>query len=255
MPGQDFYNGLSLSERLKKFMDVHSEPRTRHISIYEKQMLSEAAARIDQTLAIATDAAVKEVRAVFEAMRQTYQTIVVSDSKIIAIHTFPAWNVQDPASELRASGLEEFGRNPTPAQVQASVAALMSSEASYESLASNYTTLASSPAVDRALDPDSVALLNRILYLPTVIAENSWADVAPLLEHLSKAKASGTVIVFGGVMAASGSLAVAFLAGGSVIVLQLLQSFADGLTPGLRDLGERLTRPKSEPEAASENYQ
>lgn len=39
MPGQGFYDGLSLAEQLAKFNTYHHDPLTRHISGFESEML------------------------------------------------------------------------------------------------------------------------------------------------------------------------------------------------------------------------
>lgn len=43
MPTEEFYTGLSLKEKLRRFADHHYEQETRHISRYEYEMLLEAA--------------------------------------------------------------------------------------------------------------------------------------------------------------------------------------------------------------------
>lgn len=243
MPGEAFYSGLTLSEQVQKFLDHHYDPKTRHISAYEAQMLDRARARIEQTIEIATAEAERELRAVYETFLQVYETLVSGESRVIAINSFPAWHVDDPVAVLAEAGLAELVRDPTPSQVQAVVAALMASPTSGNALIERYGALEGDwRLLEREVDEETLAVINRVLYEPTVVAENSWADVASLLDHLSKAKTKGApVVVFGGAMVATGNIIVAFFAGGSVIALQLLQNVADGMAPGLRALGEKLT--------------
>jgi hypothetical protein len=243
MPGEGFYSGLTLGEQVRKFLDHHYDPRTRHISAYEAQMLDRARARVEQTLAVATQEATREMRSVYEALLQLYETRVMGESRAVAVRSFPAWHLSDPSGLLAAAGLTELVRDPTPSQVQAVLAALMSSRESDEPLPIRYSTFNTNRLlIERELDQEALMLVNRLLYEPTVVAENSWADVAPLLDHLGKAKTKGApVIVFGGALAAKGNLIVAFLAGGSVIALQLLASISEGMTPGFKALGEKLT--------------
>lgn len=243
MPGEAFYKGLALAEQVRKFLDHHYDPRTRHISGYEAQMLDQARARIEQTLAIAKQEAAAELRSVYETLLQVYETLISSESRVVAVHSFPSWHLTDPAAVLAETGLTELARDPSPTQVQAILAALMTMAGTGAKLEERYERLlGDGRLLERELDDATLAVLNRVLYMPTVVAENSWADVAPLLDHLSKAKSKGApVVMFGGAMVASGNVVVAFLAGGSVIALQLLQSLAEGMTPGLRSLGEKLT--------------
>ena len=42
MPGESFYDGLSLTDQLTKFIDHHHDPHTRHISGFESKMLDKA---------------------------------------------------------------------------------------------------------------------------------------------------------------------------------------------------------------------
>lgn len=243
MPGEGFYSGLTLGEQVRKFLDHHYDPKTRHISAYEAQMLDQARARIEQTLAIATQEATLEMRSVYEAMLQVYETRVMGESRAIAVRSFPSWHLDDPSELLAGTGLTELVRDPTPSQVQAVLAALVSSPESGESLTVRYATFDSNRLLtERELDVEALRVINRLLYEPTVVAENSWADVAPLLDHLAKAKTTGApVVVFGGTLVANGDIIVAILAGGSVIALQLLASISEGMTPGFRALGEKLT--------------
>lgn len=243
MPGEVFYSGLTLGEQVRKFLDHHYDPRTRHISAYEAQMLDRARARIEQTLGVATQEAAREMRSVYEAMLQTYETRVMGESRAVAVRSFPAWHLSDPAESLTEAGLTELVRDPTPGQVHAVVAALMSSPESDEPLPARYSSFeANRLLIERELDEEALMVINRLLYEPTVVAENSWADVAPLLDHLGKANTKGApVIVFGGTLVYNGNLFVAFVAGGSVIALQLLASISEGMTPGFKALGEKLT--------------
>lgn len=243
MPGEGFYSGLTLGEQVRKFLDHHYDPRTRHISAYEAKMLDLARARIEQTLAVATQEAVREMQSVYEALLQLYETRVMGESRAVAVRSFPIWHLSDPPELLAAAGLTELVRDPTASQVQAALAALMTSEDSEESLPIRYSTFnANRLLIERELDQETLSLVNRLLYEPTVVAENSWPDVAPLLDHLAKAKTKGApVIVFGGTLAAKGNVIVAFLAGASVIALQLLASISEGMTPGFKALGEKLT--------------
>lgn len=252
MPSEAFYEGLTLAEQVQKFLDHHYAKKTRHISAYEAQMLDRARTRIEQTLEIATREAAAELRSVYETLLQVYETVVSGDSHVVAVHSFPVWHLEDPSAVVEAAGLAELARDPSPSQVQALLATLVTS-ADPQGLADRYEDLlADSEAVERELDPEALSVLNRILYLPTVVAENSWADVAPLLDHLAKAKEKGTpVLVFGGTVIATGNVVLAFLAGSSCIALQLLQSLADGMRPGIRELGARLTGSWRSDEAGS----
>lgn len=242
MPGEAYYNGLTLPEQLQKFLDHHYDPKTRHISAYEAQMLDQARARMEQTIEIAKEEAQRELRAVFEGLMQVYETLIFGETHVVAIHCFPAWHLSDPVAVLVDTGLTELVRDPTPSQVQAIVAALMTSSENAD-IAERYVSLEGDRRlIERDLDGEMLAVINRVLYEPTVVAENSWADVGPLLDHLKKAKAKGApVVVFGGAMVGTKSVTLAFFAGGSVIALQLLQSVAEGMTPGLRGLGEKIT--------------
>lgn len=243
MPGEAFYKGLTLGEQVRKFLDHHYDPKTRHISGYEAQMLDQARARIEQTLEIAKREAAQELRGVYEASLQVYETLIASETRVVAVNSFATWHLDDPIRVLMEAGLMELARDPSPSDVQSALAALMTASDTGTAVEERYATLVNDHRLlERELDLTTVAVVNRVLYMPTVVAENSWADVAPLLDHLSKAKSTGApVVIFAGTMVASGNVIVAFLAGGSVIALQLLQDLAQGMSPGLRDLGERLT--------------
>ena len=243
MPGEAFYQGLTLVEQVQKFIDHHYDPKTRHISAYEAPMLDRAQERIEQTIEIAREQAAQDLRAVYEAFLQVYLTLVSGESRVVAVNSLPTWQLADPIAVLGEAGLAELVRDPSPSQVQAVVAALMTSPESASALAERYAALASDVRlVERLLDDEALAVVNRMLYEPSIVAENSWADVASLLDHLGKTKTKGTpVVVFGGVMMATDHVIVAFLAGGSVIALQLLQNVAEGMAPGLKALGEKLT--------------
>jgi hypothetical protein len=243
MPGEAFYKGLTLGEQVRKFLDHHYDPKTRHISGYEAQMLDQARARIEQTLEIAKREATQELLSVYEASLQVYETLIAGETRVVAVNSFATWHLKDPIAVLVETGLMELARDPSPSDVQAALAALITSSDTGTAVEEMYASLAKDRRlVERELDPTTLAVLNRVLYMPTVVAENSWADVAPLLDHLSKAKSKGApVVMFAGTMVASSNVTVAFLAGGSVIVLQLLQDLAQGMSPGLRGLGEKLT--------------
>lgn len=243
MPGEAFYEGLTLGEQVRKFLDHHYDPKTRHISGYEAQMLDQAIARIDQTLEIAKREAAQELRSVYEALLHVYETLIASETRVVAVNSFATWHLDDPVRVLVETGLMELARDPSPSDVQAALAALMTASDTGAAVEERYATLVSDRRLlEHELDSTTVAVVNRVLYMPTVAAENSWADVAPLLDHLRKAKSKGApVVIFAGTMVASGNVILAFLAGGSVIALQLLQDLAQGMSPGLRDLGQRLT--------------
>lgn len=243
MPGEDFYGGLTLGGQVRKFLDHHYDPRTRHISAYEAQMLDRARARIEQTIAVATQEAAEDMRSVYQALLQIYETRVMGKNRAVAVRSFPAWHLSEPSALLADIGLTELVRDPTPSQVEAALAALLSSPESDEPLPIRYSAFdANRLLVERELDEEGLRVVNRLLYEPTVVAEQSWADVAPLLDHLEKAKTKGApVIVFGGALAINGNIIVAFLAGASVIALQLLVSISEGMTPGFEALGEKLT--------------
>ena len=49
MPGESFYDGLSLAEKLLKFADHHVDPLVRHISQDEAGYLKDAANALDST--------------------------------------------------------------------------------------------------------------------------------------------------------------------------------------------------------------
>jgi len=243
MPGEAFYNGLTLGEQVRKFLDHHYDPNTRHISRYEAQMLDQARARIEQTLEIAKREAAQELRSVYEALLNVYGTLIAGETRVVAVNSFATWHLEDPIRVLVETGLTELARDPSPSEVQAALAALITASDTGTAVEERYASLVNDRRLlERELDSTTVAILNRVLYMPTVVAENSWADVAPLLDHLTKAKSKGApVVIFAGTMVASGNVIVAFLAGGSVIALQLLQDLAQGMSPGLRDLGKTLT--------------
>lgn len=48
MPGENFYKGLTLAEKLSRFADHHYAKTNRHISIYERQMLDEVSKRLEE---------------------------------------------------------------------------------------------------------------------------------------------------------------------------------------------------------------
>jgi hypothetical protein len=241
MPGESFYEGLTLADRLRKFVDYHADTKYRHISAYEARMLDTASVRLEQTLDIARQAARQELEEVRARLSQVYETLIYGEGHIISVVSIPTGWSADPVSILHGNGLIPLSEDPSPLHVQAALAALLTE--SGNDLQGRFSSLATdSRLIERQLDPETLALLNRVMYLPSVIAENSWADVAPLLEHLDKARGKGApVFLFGGTLVGTGSLVIAFIAGGSVIALQLLQHVADGMAPGLRGLGERLT--------------
>jgi len=39
MPRREYYAGLSLADAIERFVDFHSDPDTRHISVYEVELL------------------------------------------------------------------------------------------------------------------------------------------------------------------------------------------------------------------------
>lgn len=243
MPGEAYYAGLTLPEQVQKFLDHHYDPKTRHISAYEAHMLDQARARMEQTIEVAKEEAARELGAVYEAMLQVYETLISGANRVVAVHSFPIGHLSDPTRSLDEIGLTELIRDPSPSQVQVVLASLMSLSQGVVTLADRYKGLETDRRlVERELDEETLALINRLLYEPTVVAQNSWADVASLLDHLNKAKTKGApVVVFGGALVGTGNVVVAFVAGSSVIALQLLQHIADGMAPGLRALGEKLT--------------
>ena len=47
MPNRTTYQGLSLAEALRQLAELHHQPRTRHISVDEKDLLLKAADQLD----------------------------------------------------------------------------------------------------------------------------------------------------------------------------------------------------------------
>lgn len=130
MPGEMFYKDLTLAEQVRKFLDHHYDPKTRHISAYEAQMLDQAHARIEQTIEIAKEEAAREFRAAYEALLQLYETLISGGTRVVAVQSFPVRHLSDPSALLVEAGLTELVHDPTPGQVQAVVAALMTSSES-----------------------------------------------------------------------------------------------------------------------------
>ena len=48
MPNRTTYQGLSLAEALRQLAELHHQPRTRHISVDEKDLLLKAADQLDR---------------------------------------------------------------------------------------------------------------------------------------------------------------------------------------------------------------
>src|SRR6266511_4292338 len=123
MPREDFYQGLTLVERIGKFIDFHSDKKYRHISQYEAQMLDTAVARLQQTLDVATAEAREELEAVYEQLSQLYETVVYGGDLAMAVVSLRTRGIPDAAGELERSGLVQLALDPTPLQVQAAIAA------------------------------------------------------------------------------------------------------------------------------------
>lgn len=250
MPREKFYEGLTLGEQVAKFIDFHADKRYRHISQYEAQLLDRVVVRLEQTLDVARREARREFEEVFERLSQLYETVVYDEPYAVSVTSFRARG-DDAVQELTQMGLGRLADEPTPLQVQAAVAALFASSsnlrASFEHL------LGDARRLESELDETSLAIVNRVLYQPTVVAENSWADVAGLLEHLGRAnQKSAPVVLFGGTLLGTQNVVVALVAGASVIGLQMFQDVAEGMRPGLRRLGSRILRDPQEDEDPGE---
>lgn len=46
MPGREYYQGLSLADKLRRCAEHHYEARTRHLALFEYELLLEAADRL-----------------------------------------------------------------------------------------------------------------------------------------------------------------------------------------------------------------
>lgn len=249
MPREQFYAGLTLQARLQKFVDYHYDPKQRHISAYEAGMIEEARDRIGETLEIASEKAKQELDEAYGALYQVFTSVLLGDADAagsLGIESIPMKAVSDARSVLLESGLQVLTENPTAREVSAAVGALLATVTSIDNFQDTFTAFLAGRDLERHLSRSSLELVNQLLYYPTVPAENSWADLAPLLDHIAKAKAKGfEVVVFSGVLLDGHSFVLAFAAGASVIFLRVLNTaastVASGMTPGLQGLGRRLT--------------
>lgn len=211
-------------------------------------MIDQARARLGQTIAQAQQAAREEVAATFRALSNVYETVIFNDGVGLSVQALPTRHLGDVAEELTEYGLRVLQEDAEVLDVQVAVAALLSSAgSSFDDAMERLTTPAS---IERALDESALTVLNRLLYLPTVTAEHSPPSLGSLLDHVAAAKREGVpVVVFAGTLTITGgNVALALLAGGSVILLQLVQDVASGMTPGLGGLGRRLTERWEHPE-------
>jgi hypothetical protein len=242
MPNETYYEGLTLADQVAKFIDYHHDPRYRHVSAYEAGMLSRARERLLAPTRAAQRAAVTEDAHVFDLARQTYETVLYAADVALGVWTFPTWDMDDPEAALGEEGLTQVLEDPTDVQVQAMVGLLFASPADAQP-DTLWTSGGPSPQDQfDALTERERLLANRVMYLPTIAVERSWPGMDSLAAHLANAKGNGaSVLVFAGALAGGNGLVVAFLAGTSVIVLRSLGDVADGMRPGLRRLGRRLT--------------
>ena len=210
MPKRNFYEGLSLSERLQKFADHHASQRNRHISNYEAELLAEAIARIDQTIAVAIDAARADQEQAWRTVAQRYESIVHVDGLSVEVLSIPAWQISD-ALEFRAEfGLAEISREPQPTELSAAVAALLNSSNEPEFMATYQWFLAHPTTIEDILDEDYLAIVNRLLYQRSIAIEQS----PPIFEALVVAASKADAGALPGVV-----LLVAVVAGWPVLVI------------------------------------
>lgn len=241
MPREDFYEGLSLSEQLRKLADYHHHPDYRHISSYEAGIIDRAAERLAWSSERARAEAEEDLIEALRQLPQLYETTVYGFEAAVQIESAGAWALQDAPAVLQELGLERFLDDPTDMQVQALLTAFLRGSAAGE-LPQTYADLIES---GRELMSEQaqidVELLNRVLYLPTIVAENSPPILASLLEHLQENRGKGApVACFIGGVAVGASPIVAFVMAGGVIVLQLSSEVADAAKPGLRRITKLL---------------
>lgn len=243
MPNETYYQGLTLADQIEKFIDYHHDPRYRHVSAYEAEMLARARARLLAPGRAAEEEAATEDTFVFDLARQTYETVLYAADAALGVWTFPTWDVDNAEAVLDEQGLTRLLTNPTDVQVQAMIGLLFSEVATAEP-ETLWTAGGPSPQAQfDSLTERERVLANRVMYLPIIAVERSWPGMDSLGAHLATAKGNGaSVVVFVGALAGGEGLVLAFLAGTSVIVLRSLGDVADGMRPGLRKLGKRLTK-------------
>lgn len=244
MPGGDFYAGLPLAEKLRKFVDHHHDQRVRHISQDEAVILNDAISRLEA--GYGKSKRKEEFDALWERLEHIYTTRITAPNAVnrsLLVVTVPSRGrptpPRDTATVFGLRLLAAGDSNPRNAQLALNLLVAGDSDIDTD-LADAWerNSKRRSPPVDPAVEESDNELLNRALYQPTVPIEASPPSFASFSE-VAVQFPDGWI----GLAADHGHPVAIAVAGGMVLIFKLLKGPTEGLSEGLRERLYEWSRP------------
>jgi heme exporter protein D len=258
MPDESFYAGLGLAEALRKFADHHYDPGVRHISLYEYQVLEQAAARIEGEAPALPPAIDEEAAADWTRLLQAYWTGIASQRTDAG---FDIWSV--PLRSATPSAVGVLGitvrQDENRLEFQPPEVAVAANTNQLQNILLGLLGAARAPRLEFLEPPPAdlpqyeqlyrptlqelatvdYELVNRALYQPSVPIEGSPPSFKSIQDVLAAAGGGGYVWLAH--VHEAGPVAVLYL-GMTIIVIRVSLALADRLAEGIQNWH----RPKDE---------
>ena len=261
MPTEDYYEGLTLVESLRKFTTYHSEAEIRHISSFEASMLDRAADRLGEPVEVARAQARQELLQVWPALRHTYTMRVDSAEPSVGIRVdhIPARLLDQRQSQLVQPVELETDLTFTGADVvddprrvelelELMLAAMLANSAQlFAGMGDQVEAAYRAARDDETHLPHNVGsaeqrLINRVLEQPSVPVETSppvFDSVSSILRRVDPTV--GAWVAFAYVVGGPPSIGVVLATAAGLFVFKVVPPLGDRLAAKLR--GDRPADP------------